>query len=656
MAVQQESFVGKAIGDFILQERIGGGRVTSVYRAFQPKMKRDAVVKLINLNTAQQGINARERFEHDIQRLRQLDHPHILRLYDYGIADPYAYLAVALVHGGTLRTLLNQTSIPEFTVTVKIINQIAQAVGYAHLQGITHADLKPTNVLLDGDNSAYLTDFGMAQRILGDDLISSREGNIRLPIYHAPEQLTSGFVDERSLVYSLGIMLYEMVTGQLPFTLDADPMTNLNRLTNGGIPRPRTHNAAIPPLLDGVIMRALEKSPADRQQTTFELREDLDGAIRSTFTAIPVSTAPKPIDQHDIRDEVEAELRESRLQNATLWSAAVTTVVVVFAVIWLLLRAPIPAPEVVVGSVGDRVSLVPVAGAQRNTERALGEEGFIAYVGCNLANMDEAAYAQTLEADAADRYGFSVRVGYDSGGSADGAAAAIQSAVDDGARGLILCPVIHDQWLAVLDTVPVVVTKNLLPADAPVVPVVADDNQQLGTLAAEAAVRYILAERRSNARVVIINDDPGAGGIERVTAITSILAQQAPNAEIKAIYSAALLDPEELKALVIDPQPRINVVITTSDRAAFSLITLLETNQIPTARVAVFSIGGEPLARSLIDAGLYLRETVSLNYDDATAYHIDAIVSLIGGSIIPQYVYYEPGDVYPSQDGEASSS
>jgi serine/threonine protein kinase/DNA-binding XRE family transcriptional regulator len=208
---------GRAVKGFQLGEKIGSGGFGVVYKAIQPLVERDVAIKIILPRYANHP-NFIRRFEAEAQLIARLEHPHIVPLYDYWREPDAAYLIMRFLRGGSLEDQLQSGPIP-IELVGKYIYQIGLALDLAHRNGVVHRDIKPANVLLDEEANAYLADFGIAKYLKGIDGQSLTEGSalIGSPAYISPEQIMAEPVKPPSDIYCLGIMLYEMLTGNKPF-------------------------------------------------------------------------------------------------------------------------------------------------------------------------------------------------------------------------------------------------------------------------------------------------------------------------------------------------------------------------------------------------------------------------------------------------------
>jgi tRNA A-37 threonylcarbamoyl transferase component Bud32 len=283
-----EPTVGRAFGPYQVTGPIGAGGMASVYRAYQPGMDRYVAIKVLPPAYA---LDSRfvERFRREARTIARLEHAHIVPVYDFGEADGSLYLVMRLFESGTLYDRMKQGPLSPAEIA-RIFNQIGDALDYAHSQGVIHRDLKPTNVLLDRRGDCYLSDFGIAKLLEGTAFTTS--GSVLgTPQYASPEQVFGQPVDHRTDLYALGVMLYEMVTGKLPFEADT-PMGLVMKHAQETPAPPRTHNPSISPELEAVILKALAKNPDDRYQTGEQLAQAIARASGGQPGA-PTAFAPR---------------------------------------------------------------------------------------------------------------------------------------------------------------------------------------------------------------------------------------------------------------------------------------------------------------------------------------------------------------------------
>src|SRR6266567_2513132 len=265
------------LGKYELLEQLGYGGMAEVSKALDTHLQRLVAIKLLHANLKEDP-HFIVRFEREAQLIASLHHPNIVHLHDFQIASSeeegaIAYMVMEYIEGQTLADYIRTTSgrgnFPSPTEIVQLFTSIGLAVDYAHQQGMIHRDLKPANILLDQRNTTrnpmgepILTDFGLA-RLLGTSSATLTATQLSTPLYISPEQVSGYAGDERSDIYSLGIILYEMVTGALPFQGDSPTAVMAQHLT-ATPPSPALINPSIPAALVMVTLRCLAKDPAAR--------------------------------------------------------------------------------------------------------------------------------------------------------------------------------------------------------------------------------------------------------------------------------------------------------------------------------------------------------------------------------------------------------
>ncbi len=274
-------------GQYEIRSLLGRGGMAAVYMARQASMSRDVAIKIMTPELADDEQFV-ARFEHEAKLIAQLQHPHILPVIDFGREDRNIFIVMQLVRGGSLDDRLHEGPLP-LRLAGRMLTQIASALTFAHEQGIIHRDLKPNNVMLDERNNAYLVDFGIAKMLAGTTKLTATGNILGTPAYMAPEQWRGDPVDARTDIYSLGIMVYEMVLGRLPFTGDT-PFTLMYKHFNDAPPPPRSVKPDIDPGIEDVILKALAKDADDRYQSADQLAEEFNIAVQR----LPTGLAPRP--------------------------------------------------------------------------------------------------------------------------------------------------------------------------------------------------------------------------------------------------------------------------------------------------------------------------------------------------------------------------
>jgi len=270
--------IGQTLGNYEILSMLGEGGMATVYRARQRTMQRDVAIKVIKTNLA----NTEEfklRFEREARTVAALNQPHISKVFDFGEQGDMVYLVMELQSGGSLSDLIKNGPLP-IEQTAKLLDQIASALDYAHRQGIVHRDLKPQNILLDTEGNAILSDFGIA-KILNANTAALTQSSAALgtPYYMSPEQWQGRDIDARADIYALGVMLFQMLSGQMPFQGDT-PFSIMHKHIYDTPPSIGSYRPELPMSVDAVIKRALAKNRDDRYASAGELAK----AFRASLT------------------------------------------------------------------------------------------------------------------------------------------------------------------------------------------------------------------------------------------------------------------------------------------------------------------------------------------------------------------------------------
>jgi len=275
---------GQTIGSYQIADEIGEGGMAVVYQAYQPQLERWVAIKILEATQAG-GEEFLARFRREARAIAALRHPNILTIYDYGEERGIAYIVMEYVPGGTLKARLSGQCM-EWPDTAALIVPVGRALAYAHSQGIVHRDVKPANILLARPDWPLLADFGLV-KLIGHKRGITRPGmSIGTPAYLSPEQASGEEIDHRSDIYGLGLVLYELLTGCLPFEAKSPIDMMLRRLQEPPTP-PRQLNPRISPRLEAIILRALARDPAARHPTMETLINEL-----SQVTRVPAPTSP----------------------------------------------------------------------------------------------------------------------------------------------------------------------------------------------------------------------------------------------------------------------------------------------------------------------------------------------------------------------------
>ncbi|MBL8057689.1 MAG: SUMF1/EgtB/PvdO family nonheme iron enzyme [Anaerolineales bacterium] len=283
-------WIGRELSGYTIVELIGSGSMADVYLARQPSMNRWVAIKILSSSLTDDSQFV-ARFRQESQIVAALEHPHILPVIDYGEIGETPYLVMRYISGGTLQDLTQRAGPLPPADILRYLSEVGRGLDYAHSLGVVHRDVKPKNILLDTRGNSFITDFGLAKIIRGGALTHSGVGMIGTPHYMSPEQGRGQAVDGRSDLYSLGVMLYELLTGRVPF--DADSAVGIvMRHINDVVPLVTQANPDLPRGLDVVLARALAKNPADRFQSSQEMAEAVAEAYGTTLVAGPALAKP----------------------------------------------------------------------------------------------------------------------------------------------------------------------------------------------------------------------------------------------------------------------------------------------------------------------------------------------------------------------------
>ena len=254
-------------GRYRIQRKLGAGGMADVYLAEDQELGRRVAIKILNGRHANDD-QFIERFRREAKNAAALNHPNIVSIYDRGNAEDTYYIAMEFLDGRTLKELIVGRGAAPINVAIEYARQILSALRFAHRHGIVHRDIKPHNVLVDGEGRVKVTDFGIARA--GTSQMTETGSIVGTAQYLSPEQARGGEVDPRSDLYSLGVVLYELLTGKTPFDGETPVEIAMKHLSNAPKP-PSKLRPDIPPELDMVVLRALAKNPDDRYQSADEM-------------------------------------------------------------------------------------------------------------------------------------------------------------------------------------------------------------------------------------------------------------------------------------------------------------------------------------------------------------------------------------------------
>jgi serine/threonine protein kinase/tetratricopeptide (TPR) repeat protein len=284
--------IGENVGAYRIVEKLGQGGMATVFKAYHPALDRYVAIKVMHPAFTEDP-NFLARFQREARIVAKLDHPHIVPIYDFAEHKDHPYLVMRFVEGKTLKARLRRETLDTEQV-LRIVRAVGKALTYAHGQGVLHRDIKPSNVLLTPEGGVYLTDFGLARMAEAGESTLSRDMMVGTPQYISPEQAKGvRELDARTDIYSLGVVLYEMLVGQAPFTADT-PYAIIHDHIFTPLPLPRELNPDLPEPLERVLLRALAKDPDDRFQSVEELVNALEETLGPAPTPPPPATVVVP--------------------------------------------------------------------------------------------------------------------------------------------------------------------------------------------------------------------------------------------------------------------------------------------------------------------------------------------------------------------------
>ncbi|MBZ0284901.1 MAG: protein kinase [Anaerolineae bacterium] len=305
----------RKLGKYEITERLGRGGMAEVYRGYHKELDRYVAVKVLHAFLADDP-EFKSRFEREAKNVARLRHPNIVQVYDFDY-DPEGesyYMVMELIEGATLKdrltTISERKELLPLEESLRIVREAAGALAYAHSRSMIHRDVKPANLMLDHDSRIVLTDFGIAKIVTGAQFTASG-GMVGTPAYMAPEQGLGEAGDERSDLYSLGAILYQLVTGQLPYDAET-PLAIILKHLNAPVPSTLALNPTLPEPIDQIIQKAMAKEPSDRYQSAAEMIDDLGRFERGEVVdAARLASRPLQVSNQDTVKIPKADETES---------------------------------------------------------------------------------------------------------------------------------------------------------------------------------------------------------------------------------------------------------------------------------------------------------------------------------------------------------
>ena len=279
------------VGPYRIVSQIGRGGMATVFKAYHAALDRYVAIK-VPVASFQANPEVLARFKREVKIIAKLDHPNIIPIYDVNEFEGTPYLVMRFVEGRTLREFLTQYKKPvSLTTIMTIMRAVTSALAFAHQKQVLHRDVKPSNIMLGNDGNVYLMDFGLARIVAEADATLSKDIVLGTPYYISPEQAKGEPLDERTDLYSLGVVLYELLTGRVPFTGESPSIVVYHHIASPP-PPPSLLNPNVSPAMEQVVLKALAKDRNQRFASASEMMQALVQVVQSEAETPPPQAVP----------------------------------------------------------------------------------------------------------------------------------------------------------------------------------------------------------------------------------------------------------------------------------------------------------------------------------------------------------------------------
>ncbi|MFP5297675.1 MAG: protein kinase domain-containing protein [Actinomycetota bacterium] len=318
---------------YLLEATIASGGMGTVFRAVDRRLDRTVALKVLKPELAHEA-NSIERFRREARAVAALSHPNIANVYDYGEDEGSHFLVMELAPGQDLAQRMTTEAPFSPDRVVRIASQIASALGHAHAAGVIHRDVKPANVIVGDDDTVKVTDFGIA-RVAGDSTLTATGALLGTATYLSPEQAQGSPLDPRSDIYSLGIVMFEMLTGEVPFAGDSAVNVAMRHLTDD-VPSPSEFSDGIPAWLDAAVVRSTRRDPSERFTDGSDLADALSKTSAGDTIALPVLEPTAEVAPTETLLPLPDRWDPARLGRAIFLVGGILVVIALGLVLWRL--------------------------------------------------------------------------------------------------------------------------------------------------------------------------------------------------------------------------------------------------------------------------------------------------------------------------------
>jgi serine/threonine-protein kinase len=353
----------EALGKYEIKRTLGRGAMGVVYEGWDPIIARRVAIKTVKLpdESEPETEEALARFRREAQAAGRLTHPNIVAVYDYGETSDLAYIVMEYVDGPPLKTLLDRNERFALADAVRVMQDLLTGLQFSHERGVVHRDIKPANVMLTSNGQAKIADFGIAR--IESSSMTQAGTLLGTPAYMSPEQFMGQVVDARSDIYSAGVLLYQLLTGERPF--DGSMSAIMHKALNTEPPAPSQLSVTVPPSFDPVVRRAMAKRPDDRFPSASALAEAIQTALANPAepttsrgeTTLVVAPATRPVPVMPPPERIEAVTAAAKRSRMPTIAAALLLVLAGGGgAWWLLSRTPQPPPPALNTPSGSKVA------------------------------------------------------------------------------------------------------------------------------------------------------------------------------------------------------------------------------------------------------------------------------------------------------------